>query len=536
MPDRAYQEQCRRIAQRFLQTVVVFDDAAWNGTSSGDDPRAGARAPGRKPPAETASAPDSRDGRPHSLDTQQLVSAFARRGIVCSAIAVPNNQSPAESVENGILEAARRADVVILDWQMPDDDGKRAIRILNLLRTSGGKGRLRITAIYTGENDLLHIRDTIAERMGWNPDADGSQPRIRRGGFHVFLYAKEDARLTDDLKGYVLPPSELPRRLIQDFAGEVGGLLPNLVMASLTSVRDNGYHILKSFDRELDPAFLTHRAYLDTPGDADRHVVDQLANELRAVMAENACTGEVANSDAFKGRVADMWGPKDRIEIDGREFDRTFAARIAANGYKELRKPPLELKKGPAKKAFKWLSRVFLGGGGANSLDLEFAYLMTSRSVGPKPPTLHLGSLLVEEDEEKQILLCMTPSCDSVRLEEATNFLFVPLRGEKGKHQVVVWDGEEPSRKAVQLKIAEWHLIPFEANESGVVAATLVSGARESWHFEATSEGDPGEPRRFRWLGELRQEFAQKLAHTLGSTASRVATDTPEWLRRHERS
>lgn len=544
MANSAYETQCREIAARFLQTAIVVDDAAWNGPGTADTPHSGLRVPGNKIHARTESSFAEREPTLPPLDAEQLVNAFARRGIVCSAIA-PEGAGKSEAVEgSGILNAAKRADVVILDWQMPYD-GRRALKILELLEQRDGAGRLRIIVIYTGRSNLMGIKKRIMDQMPWREDENVDAPRIRSEGLHVFIYAKQATPLADELADLELRESELPERLIRDFARDVGGLLPNLVMASLTSVRENSYRILNGFDRSLDPAFLTHRACLNNAEDGDKHVVDQLVNELRAVMVEKAYGGDLTNADAVKGRITEMWDTTPEITVAeaGRTLRRKDAVCMAESSYGELEGQPWgnAMGKNKAKMAFKWLTRVFGGDENDISVDLEFSHLMTSRSVGPEPPTLHLGSLLIEEGEkngekengerEKEFLLCMTPLCDSVRLQERTNFLFVPVRGDQGPNQIVIRDGNQLWRKRVQMKSGDWRLLCFKPDNGMVRASKSADG--KTWHFKA--ESDAGVSKSFRWLGELRQEVAQDLAHTVGGTLSRVATDTPEWLRRYER-
>ena len=49
--------------------------------------------------------------------------------------------------------------------------------------------------------------------------------------------------------------------------------------------------------------------------------------------------------------------------------------------------------------------------------------------------------------------------------------------------------------------------------------------------FEFTDTSD----NRYRWRGELKAEYAQRIAQTFGTTLSRVAIDESEWLRRSAR-
>ena len=69
------------------------------------------------------------------------------------------------------------------------------------------------------------------------------------------------------------------------------GLLPSIVLTSLTAVREGAHMVLDQFCADLDPAFLAHRACLPNPDDAERQIVNHVAEELRGLM-DNAVAAE----------------------------------------------------------------------------------------------------------------------------------------------------------------------------------------------------------------------------------------------------
>jgi hypothetical protein len=89
MSTSVFDRLSRRVASRFLSTVVVVDDQALlaiSGTS--ESPRALTR-PGRQwaggnaaPVKSTVSMTDSA----HQLDAKKLTDSFARIGVVCSVV------------------------------------------------------------------------------------------------------------------------------------------------------------------------------------------------------------------------------------------------------------------------------------------------------------------------------------------------------------------------------------------------------------------------------------------------------------------
>ena len=81
---------------------------------------------------------------------------------------------------------------------------------------------------------------------------------------------------------------------------------------------------------------------------------------------------------------------------------------------------------------------------------------------------------------------------------------------------------------SVCTKPSRWTLerfVPTSDAGGSVVAEEVENGV---FFFTATDDT------RFEWLGELKAQFAQRIAHRFASGLSRVAVDNTEWLRRKE--
>ena len=102
---------------------------------------------------------------------------------------------------------------------------------------------------------------------------------------------------------------------------------------------------------------------------------------------------------------------------------------------------------------------------------------------------------------------------------------------------------DPPSDKTIQLVIrtregehlrvsvctspSQWSLVKFAPkNKGGPVVAE--QDAEKGFLFTAADNT------QYDWLGELKAEFAQRIAHRFASGLSRVAVDNSEWLRRME--
>ena len=79
-------------------------------------------------------------------------------------------------------------------------------------------------------------------------------------------------------------------------------------------------------------------------------------------------------------------------------------------------------------------------------------------------------------------------------------------------------------RKSISTDMDRWSLISFiPSQDSDLVVADR---DRAAFYFSDANNT------RFDWLGELKAEFAQRIAQEFASGLSRVAVDESEWLRR----
>ncbi len=179
--------------------------------------------------------------------------------------------------------------------------------------------------------------------------------------------------------------------------------------------------------------------------------------------------------------------------------------------------------------AFESLSTGFAGSEGTH-LDEQLAWIMSFRTVfNEPPPTLWMGSVITEMMDGTEIhLICMRPRCDCIRLKEETSFLFLPLsepeKKQKKPEQIIIRLGDDFRRLEIELDSNSWILMQFKPSENNrPVVATKRGG-----DFEFTDTTG----KQYTWRGELKSEYAQRIAQTFATTMSRVAVDESEWLRR----
>ena len=264
----AFQSMSKGVAARFLQTVVVLDDGAYMRPAEAppavvepdedvaipEEPEEGERAP-----ANPAATPIN------ALDAQTLITGFAKQGLVCAVLGPHVDEDGSEAT----VRASRRADIVILDWQL-GDHGERAKDIIQKIIDDDAAegGRVRMIVVYTASLDLEAARSAVAGELA------GFEAIDRPGG--VLALGTRQSRILFVSKGKTseiggrIEEAQLPTRLVEEFVEITKGLLSNVSLGSIAAIREETHRMLARFHRGLDSAFLTHRMLLVSPEDARR--------------------------------------------------------------------------------------------------------------------------------------------------------------------------------------------------------------------------------------------------------------------------
>ena len=504
----------REIARRFLQTAVVVDDEAYMTSDRSDMPNGEVVTPGRLAggTSQADRGPVGR-GTEHTLNARSVIDSFAALGVICGVV------GPSQSA----IETMRQADIVVLDWRLQEDDPNYVLSLLNdLLTGEVDRNSLRLVAIYTGEARLEEIYQAVFNQLRTtelDPEGDGSNTVISYRHGCVVLYAKSGVNLAAGLRERSIAEEHLPERLVEDFSAMTEGLLPGIVLTSLTAVREGAHMVLDQFGADLDPAFLAHRACLSNPDDAERQIVNHVAEELRGLMDNAVAAQSPAGAEAVEGWIRHRDGGDRRFVFGKRELDLGQTITLAQRG---LAASVL------GKNAFRGLSAGFAGDEVVDR-DERLAWIMSFRTVfNAPPPRLWLGSVVTAmADGEDKHLICMRPRCDCVRLDEETSFFFLPLvEPQKVKEQLVVRLDSDFKRLGIGLDPAGWVRRQFKPTDGSRVVTAIKEEPSGVFVFTDTRDG------RYKWQGELKAEYAQRIAQTLTTKLSRVAVDESEWLRR----
>ena len=519
------------IAKRFLLTAVIVDDAPEMQYSP--SPHPSLKKPDRYPSDSVPEVDDSRDvGDVHSLDAGAVVSAFAKHGLICAVI-TPSEDDSLNS--DTVLPVARRADMVILDWQMHGDYGRKALGLLKELLKNDDVGRLRLITIYTGVDTLSSIGEGLKKELaqqGWDFHSQYPYVELTHGHCRIVIYAKSRTLLGQDLQDREISEVDIPSRLIEDFVDLTKGLLPSIALTSLAAVRENAHKVLNSFSSELDPAFLAHRACLPIPDDSQQHVVNMLDSELHAIMDDATMEMDPGGIEAVKNWL-DSTSDQDTVfAFGGKTLSYNEVLSLLKDGLDRVD----SLSHRERDRVFQYLSKGFSKDESvvSENLDHQLAWMFNFRTVSNSPPPiLQLGTALLKQGKEgetaDEMFLCIRPKCDSLRLQNERVFPLLPLINPKQNQiQLVLKTGTNGYlRRSVCTEPSQWSLPKFKPDESKqcVVAEKDADGR---FFFTSTNMGE------FTWIGELKAEFAQRVAQHFASGLSRVATNNSEWLRRHE--
>ena len=534
MSTDTFKQHCREIAKRFLLTAVVVDDEL---SVTGDPPVHGhLTTPGRGEPTRRGPASaEPQTPAPRPLRVDPITWSFARQGMVCGVVSPQEEQAD----HKALAKAVARADIVILDWRLNPTTGANALALLKRILTDDQPPRLRLIAFYTGERDHEKIREEIVECLNGldGPDravisSDGSGRAIGYRACRIVVYGKPDSGAVEP--GTVVKEEALGELLIADFAGMVEGLLPSLVLTALGAVRENVHRLLECFGRDLDPAFLVHRACLPQPPEAEQHIVEQIASELHGIMDDAVGQLSPAGVGAIEHWLKGRFG--DRGIVLAPRTNGTQGKSMSHDDVLAMLEWGIQAEPGPLKKGGKeydLLSHGFSGGAdNSRELDCRLASAMDFRQVvADAARQLSMGTVVRETGRGSAMFLCATPKCDSVRLTKMSAFVFLPLADPSPDTlQVVVPTGQDGHRRmTISVNPAHWLIRHFEPDSARQCVLARRAGPDREFTFE---DADSNE---YAWVSELKPEFAQSIAQLIADRMSRVPLNRSEWLRRSER-
>ncbi|WP_435233156.1 response regulator receiver domain [Micromonospora aurantiaca (nom. illeg.)] len=545
-------ELCRRAAQEFLQTIVVVDDRATYGrpdvVTTLDSPD---YEPVRDIDEFESEFSDHDLGSGSSLDVSALTDASADIGLTCAVLRPEFKEQHDGTLDRRLTNVAKRADVLVLDWQLNDETrGEAALRLLQEVAADDDRqpARLRLVCIYTSDPNLNGVYEAVRGLLGSSlskcSDPTGNEWWLSCGYLRVVILSKAGSSVPSHTgPSTIVSESELPRRLLAEFTYLTAGLVSNVAVAALAAVRQDAHRLLTRFPIELDPAFLSHRFFEGGPESEDL-LVRLVADEIKSVL-DGADIRRWVSASAVR-----LWGedhvPQQKdFHVKGRRTmsrgdlleilekdshdDKVMIDNSSKSG------DQFDLKKLISPSITKVLTQDEAR---AREMDYDFSRLtcLSRNDAFPFPaertPTLTEGTIIRGRVGDKGIyLLCAMPLCDTVRIRrDARAFPFVPLElaSAEGRYNLVA---RSPEGERLYLAFSSKnHYDIVRHNFSG--DATGVVRAKRS----KTPKGDrfvfvDASSKPWIWIGELRFAHAHRKLNEMGAASSRVGLDESHVLR-----
>lgn len=521
-----FSERSLQICKDFLQTAVIIDDRFL--TQPQTSPVALANVPGRKnkPIIQVERKTDTSRG---ALNANSLVKSFATHGIICGTL------NFSEYIQDSIafLNIAKRADIVIIDWEMEEEkNGKHALGLISNLLNDDllSPQTFRLISIYTGAEDLSLISESIQKHL---KDVHSVEVDVQDQGLHlryhsitIIICAKDEHGIPDHFKTSVVDEQALPDRLISCFSQSIHGILPNTALAALTAIRHSTHKLLALFDKDLDYAFLTHRASLPKPDDASSHLETLIAEEIESILSSYGCIGSNASFKEIKNWILENFNITHKFTCTDGILDRNTIINCLKTG---IHKNKISIK-GGKNKLYKKFSHLLCGNADKaikSDIGLSKLSVFKTRYKNSLP---HLtAGVILQQQKDKSLWVCIQPKCDSVRLEKKSkNFPLLPIKigvgGENTATLPRLRDCDNDLFCNILIHPRHCRSVEFKSarKDQGQVFPKCVKG---HWIF-LTNESI-----QFQFVAELKNEISQNILNDFASTTARVGTNPSEWLR-----
>lgn len=545
----------KNAVENFLQTVVFVDDKIYAPPPTGTvlEEKKVSSPKTRKPTAKSAEkshsnasaiVPEKPDGAapfsPHDIQA-----SFAKKRIVCSLHQPLKKNSV--GIESDTYKLCASSDIVIIDWDLYGDAGVKATTLMeNLIIQSLTEDphQLRLVLIYTDSPNLFAIANKVSENLTDKiPPHEIEYKDADKGlAFHtlnarVVVLGKPAKRL-DEFKSFEVNEADLADRAVSEFCKLADGMLQGGILIGLAAIRKQSRKILTKFHSGLDAAFLTHRALGLPHEEAFDHITSLLVAEIEAVL-EDSLPIPLINDTVISNWCKEKWEPTSHSteflpqKINVHEFATNFCTKgmgiadIYTHGNKsDLEKTIKKLKENPPKwpsadaPSFKTLTSYLSKD--SSGIDLrELSVLMSQRTYYGDNRHLTLGTIIRETGGDKRYLICLQPTCDCIRLDKESTFVFCLLEestGDKAKATHIVKDGKGFTDLIYKPKSENCLTLMFKPNKGFVTANKLeFADYPRGWSYK--------------WIAQLKPKHAQRAAEQFARELSRVGLTESEWLR-----
>lgn len=537
-------EKSKEITDRFLQTILFIDDRIYK--KSGD--------------------------LKHNLEVESLIKVFTKARKLCT-FCNPTDENDFQDV----IELAKKADVCVIDWNIElkndeidnsdeeqdvdlvDSRGAFSTKLItNLLLQN--RTELKLVFIYTGETKLLNIAESLFNSLQDFGVEKISDNVLGTANSRIIIAGKPTLnstfKHTPELKSWILEYNDIPEKILTEFTKMTVGLISNVALQVLTSIRSNSFKLLSVYSKENDPAFLAHRAMLPVVEDASELLKNSMLTSIKAIIdyddVERYCSYNHIS----------MW-------VD----ENTFSVKKYKIGKKELTISRKELKRWQKDGFSKAFSSLYLEQFPAEKIDIgkidnifknelhkntlsyfipddnkienieeKFSILTHHKSNFSSPsyiPKLTLGTIL-KGQKTNQYWLCIQQKCDSVRIigDDARRFLFLPLKiiTDQKKFNFLIFDNGNAVKLQVENETHNLRTIRFKATKENAVYARKYGKSGNffftPFYYKQHKDYKSKHDETFVWMLDLKDDHAQRMANAYSAKLSRIGLDESEWLRR----
>jgi hypothetical protein len=542
----------KEIANDFLQSIIFIDDNAYI----------------------------EKVGNPRDFDALEISKYFSLSEKFCS-IFRPTKE---EDIDN-IIKIAKKADVVIVDWEMNftqeliandlDDEvsvddtdvrGSHTKKILKELLSDpeNGKNSLKLMIIYTGTTDLPGITNEIKQHLEVDNFINLNSQRAEKNcclfteNIRIQVVYKgdpESSKFTHnpELKEQEVTIANLPNFVLTEFTKLTNGLLSNFALKTLTEIRRNSHRILSLFSKDIDSAYLAHQSLLPNVDGSNELLVELIKDTIRDLL-RNANLNKFIDENFIKSwisaNISTVEKPclnGDGNPLPGKNYTRN---NILLQQLLFSKNPDIEerfeetferaytqqLSNKEKPKHLKFIIKnnieLFMPESSLEQdiINQKFAILTHHKNFFSPliPPTLSLGTVVYSTNGT--YFICIQQRCDSMRISTIRRFLFLSLTEVDNAKN---FDFITPAGIKLKLDRKSYNLrtIKFDGAIEGVIQAKREEDEYFFFpmHYKLTTD------EKLKWIFELKDLHAQRIAANYCAELSRVGLDESEWLRLNQK-
>lgn len=482
-------------------------------------------------------------------DPTILTETFISKGIPYTLIEPTNNNDQDEK----IVSTLKKSDIVILDWQMYNDRGEKATKLLiSTLNECNDdvKSELKLYVIYTSDPQCEGILPGVINAELINIGITGIEIEennlvLTFGHTKILVLKKVDTYSTDPFETQI---EELADKIIEEFTNITKGLVSNFTLKAIGTLRKNTHLLLGQYNNRIDAAYLGHTTLIENKEDSTEMLISILSSSIEEILNRSKIDEVLSN------KIIDNWIDENIIERDCNievydeerslpiilgtfRREKKFIKELYAN-YKNAFENVPEIN--PLKKSdktkikdfFEKQSSKYFSNDYSPRIDIEFARLTHhKRHFTPiDNPVLTLGTVVMKTKTTNEYWVCIQQKCDSLRIQTERRFLFLPLKIVKGDTASFDFISSDGIKLKVQFDTFNLRTVFFKPDaECHKVKATMDEDG--NWYF-ISKHDTPDIRDRYQWVFELKDFHAQRIANNFAAQLSRVGLDESEWLRR----